>query len=72
MSTATSSGGGSSLRWTKKSLRREDPVGQQLVTEGIFRYVAIDDDGRPCHIPDNPRFFTRVNGKYERQCDGGM
>ncbi len=30
-----------------------------LVTEGIFRYVAIDDQGRPRRVPDNPAFFCR-------------
>jgi acyl-CoA thioesterase YciA len=25
-----------------------------LVTEGIFRYFAVDDQGRPRKIPDNP------------------
>ena len=30
-----------------------------LVTEGIFRYVAINDQGRPRRIPDNPAFFSR-------------
>ena len=30
-----------------------------LVTEGIFRYVAIDDHGRPCRVPDNPQIFKR-------------
>ncbi len=31
----------------------------QLVTEGTFRYVAIDDDGKPRMVPDNPQFFSR-------------
>jgi len=30
-----------------------------LVTEGIFRYVAIDDHGKPCRVPDNPQIFKR-------------
>jgi acyl-CoA thioesterase YciA len=30
-----------------------------LVTEGIFRYVAIDDHGRPIRVPDNPQVFDR-------------
>lgn len=32
---------------------------RQLVTEGAFRFVAIDADGEPRVVPDNPRFFTR-------------
>ena len=32
---------------------------RQLVTEGIFRYVAVDDHGRPRRVPDNPHFFSR-------------
>jgi acyl-CoA thioesterase YciA len=30
-----------------------------LVTEGVFRYVAIDKHGKPCRIPDNPQVFDR-------------
>lgn len=32
---------------------------RQLVTEGVFRYIAIDDNGRPRRVPDNPQFFSR-------------
>lgn len=32
---------------------------RQLVTEGIFRYIAIDDHGKPRTVPDNPQFFSR-------------
>jgi acyl-CoA thioesterase YciA len=32
---------------------------RNLVTEGIFRYVAIDDQGKPRKIPDNSEFFSR-------------
>ena len=39
-------------------------VACHLVTEGIFRYVAIDENGRPRHIPDNPQFFTRSGGTW--------
>lgn len=51
--------------WTK-NLQSEYSAKHQLVTEGIFRYVAIDENGRPRLIPDNPRFFTRVDGRFER------
>ena len=30
-----------------------------LVTEGIFRYVAVDDQGRPRKIPDNSEFISK-------------
>jgi acyl-CoA thioesterase YciA len=29
---------------------------RHLVTDGVFRYVAIDDEGRSRRIPDNPNF----------------
>ena len=32
---------------------------RELVTEGVFRYIAIDDHGKPRRVPDNPQFFTR-------------
>ena len=32
---------------------------RQLVTEGVFRYVAVDENRRPRRVPDNPLFFTR-------------
>ena len=32
---------------------------RQLVTEGVFRYVAIDDQGKPRRVADNAGFFTR-------------
>lgn len=32
---------------------------RQLVTEGVFRYVAIDEEGKPRRVADNPGFFTR-------------
>ncbi|NCD25227.1 MAG: acyl-CoA thioesterase [Deltaproteobacteria bacterium] len=32
---------------------------RQLVTEGVFRYVAVDAQGRPRRIADNPGFFTK-------------
>ncbi len=32
---------------------------RQLVTEGVFRYVALDENGKPRRVPDNPLFFQR-------------
>jgi acyl-CoA thioesterase YciA len=32
---------------------------RQLVTEGVFRYVAVDEQRKPRRVPDNPDFFTR-------------
>lgn len=32
---------------------------RELVAEGVFRYVAVDEDGRPRPVADNPAFFTR-------------
>lgn len=32
---------------------------RQLVTEGVFRYVALDEHGKPRVIEENPSFFTR-------------
>jgi len=31
-----------------------------LVTEGIFRYVAVNDKGKPRKIPDNPEFISKA------------
>lgn len=52
-----------------KDLPGEYSADRHLVTEGIFRYVAIDEHGRPRHIPDNPQFFTRSGDTYERKTD---
>ena len=52
-----------------KNLPGEYVAEHHLVTEGIFRYVAIDENGRPRHIPDNPQFFTRSGGTFERKSD---
>jgi acyl-CoA thioesterase YciA len=30
-----------------------------LVTEGTFRYIAIDDRGKPRRVPDNSKYFSR-------------
>jgi len=32
---------------------------RQLVTEGVFRYVAVDENRRPRRVEDNPLYFTR-------------
>jgi len=32
---------------------------RQLVTEGVFRYVALDELGKPRRVPDNQLFFSR-------------
>jgi acyl-CoA thioesterase YciA len=39
-----------------KDLTEEFEEQRHLVTEGVFRYVAIDDEGRSRHIPHNPNF----------------
>jgi acyl-CoA thioesterase YciA len=38
-----------------KDLMEEFEEQRHLVTEGGFKYVAIDEEGRPRRIPDNPR-----------------
>ena len=32
---------------------------RQLVTAGVFRYVALDEHGKPRVIEENPAFFAR-------------
>jgi acyl-CoA thioesterase YciA len=44
--------------WAKQLFGRYKAE-SHLVTEGVFRYVAIDDHGRPCRVPDNPQAFDR-------------
>jgi acyl-CoA thioesterase YciA len=39
---------------------------RELVTEGVFRYVAVDERGRPRRVPDNPEFFTRSDNLANR------
>jgi acyl-CoA thioesterase YciA len=34
---------------------------RHLVTEGIFRYVAVDENGRPRKIQENPEFLSRLS-----------
>jgi acyl-CoA thioesterase YciA len=35
-------------------------AGRQLVTEGVFCYVAVDEQRKPRRVPDNPLFFNRA------------
>ena len=44
--------------WAKQ-LFGKYKAASHLVTEGIFRYVAIDDHGGPIRVPDNPQVFDR-------------
>ena len=39
-----------------KDLMEEFEEQRHIVTEGLFRYVAIDEEGHPRRIPDNPNF----------------
>ena len=39
-----------------KNLMEEFEEQRHLVTEGIFKDVAIDEEGNPRRIPDNPSF----------------
>ena len=39
-----------------KDLMEEFEEQRHIVTEGVFRYVAIDAEGRPRPIPDSPQF----------------
>ena len=39
-----------------KDLMEEFEEQRHIVTEGLFRYVAIDEVGHPRRIPDNPNF----------------
>jgi acyl-CoA thioesterase YciA len=39
-----------------KDLMEEFEEQRHIVTEGLFRYVAIDELGRPRRIPDSPQF----------------
>ena len=38
-----------------KDLMEEFEEQRHIVTEGLFRYVAIDEQGRPRPIPENPQ-----------------
>ena len=39
-----------------KDLMEEFEEQRHIVTEGVFRYVAIDEQGRPRRIPETPQF----------------
>ena len=39
-----------------KDLMEEFEEQRHIVTEGVFRYVAIDEQGHARHIPDSPHF----------------
>ena len=39
-----------------KDLMEEFEEQRHIVTEGVFRYVAIDEEGQPRRIPDTPNF----------------
>ncbi len=39
-----------------KNLMEEFEEQRHLVTEGVFKYVAIDEEGKSRPIPDNPAF----------------
>ena len=44
--------------WAKQLLEAYEAE-RHLVTECVFRYIAVDDSGRPRRVPDNPHYFTR-------------
>ena len=44
--------------WAKQ-IFGEYKAESHLVTEGVFRFVAVDENGRPRRVPDNLKFFTR-------------
>lgn len=44
--------------WARGLVHQWEPD-HDFVAEGVFRYVAIDAEGRPRVVPDNPEFFTR-------------
>ncbi len=44
--------------WTRQLVGAYEAE-RQLVTEGVFRYIAIDEYGRPRTVPDNPQYFSR-------------
>lgn len=44
--------------WARDLVHQWEPD-RDFVAEAVFRYVAVDADGNPRRIPDNPEFFTR-------------
>ena len=45
--------------WARGLVQTFEPE-REFVAEGVFRYVAIDDQGKPRPIADNPGFFSRL------------
>jgi acyl-CoA thioesterase YciA len=52
-----------------KALAEEYAAERHLVTEGLFRYVSIDEHHRPRRVPDNPPYFNRSGDTFERHMD---
>ena len=44
--------------WARGLVHQYEPD-HEFVTEAVFHYVAVDADGRPRVVPDNPEFFSR-------------
>ena len=44
--------------WAKQLIVAHEAE-RHLVTESVFRYIAVDDLGRPRRVPDNPQYFSR-------------
>jgi len=44
--------------WAKQLIVAHEAE-RHLVTESVFRYIAIDDLGTPRRVPDNPQYFSR-------------
>jgi len=44
--------------WARDLVHQWEPE-RDFVAEAVFRYVAVDADGAPREISENPEFFTR-------------
>jgi acyl-CoA thioesterase YciA len=44
--------------WARDLVHRYEPD-HEFAAEAVFHYVAVDSDGKPRAIEDNPDFFTR-------------